>query len=229
MTHLQDNVEMSWQYAPKTIKMSGEFIPYCFYHNYDATDDINSSNKVLFPESFLNKLSSYDNLTYPITIKLNDVVIGINKLISDSYIYVPDYLCSQLDLLSCETLSFEILNYDIPKATKIKLKPYQSTFYDLLDHKSFLEMKLKKHFTHLKQGSKIAFSNGSNIIEFDILETYPEELVSLIDTDVIVDFDKAHDYVEIEKEKKKEKAEWNPRKWCFKQQRELVASKIKEI
>ena len=57
-------------------------------------------------------------------------------------------------------------------------------------------------------------------LDFDILETHPEELVSIIDTDVEVEFEQSHDVWSL----RNLTPQWNPRKWCFKQQRSIAAA-----
>ena len=89
-----------------------------------------------------------------------------------------------------------IVNTEIAKAEFIKLKPHSSKFYEIADTKGFLESEIKRLYTHLEKGAAdYAVSSGTPFL-FDVIETLPESVVSLNETDVEVDFEKAHDYVE---------------------------------
>jgi hypothetical protein len=180
-----------------TIKLKFTIAPLSFYHSYDETEFLDHSNRVLLPKIVLNQLSINDNLHFPLTIDINDTIVGVYEIYEDiDYIYVPDYICKKIDLVEPKQMDMKFLCYDLPKAEFIKLKPHQSTFYSIIDTKGFLENNLKKLYTHLEKGQTINIPHDGNVLYFDVIETKPDNILSINDTDVEVDFEEAHDYVE---------------------------------
>jgi ubiquitin fusion degradation protein 1 len=147
------------------------------------------------PKSLLNELSVYDNLKYPLTLKIKNTIMGIYEICEDiDSIYIPDYICEKIDLIEPCMIDIEILNTEFPKATFLKLKPYSSNFYDIQDTKGFLENGLKKNYTHIEENTIIELIYDNKLLKFDIIETQPKGLISLNETNVEVDFEEAHDY-----------------------------------
>jgi len=179
-----------------TIKLKFTIAPLSFYHSYDETEFLDHSNRVLLPKIVLNQLSINDNLYFPLTIDINDTIVGVYEIYEDiDYIYIPDYICKKIGLVEPTQMDMKFLCYDLPKAEFIKLKPHQSTFYNIIDTKGFLENNLKKLYTHLEKGQTINIPHDGDVLYFDVVETKPDNILSINDTDVEVDFEEAHDYV----------------------------------
>ena len=142
--------------AQNTIKLKFTIAPLSFYHSYDRMGFLEHSNRVILPKIVLNKLSIDSNLHFPLTIDINDTIVGVYEIYEDiDYIYVPDYICKKIGLVEPKQTNLKFLCYDLPKAEFIKLKPHQSAFYDIMDTKGFLENNLKKLYTHLEKGQTI--------------------------------------------------------------------------
>lgn len=204
MDMYQQNIDDKFEIADKEIIFSEYLAPLTFYHSHEKYDFLNNSNKILMPKILLNKLSVYDNLNFPLTIKIKDTIIGIHEIIEDiDTIYIPNYICRKLFIFEPKLIDIVFLNYELPKATFVKFKPHQSLFYNVPDTKSFLESNLKKLYTHLEQNQTINIPYLDNILYFDVIEIKPANLCSIIDTELEVDFEKAHDYVEPKPKTKK--------------------------
>lgn len=195
MEQYQENINMPWKIAGDSITQTINCIPLYFHCLYDEYTELRHSNKVLMPKSLLNELSVYDNLKYPLTLKIKNTIMGIYEICENiDGIYIPDYICEKIDLIEPCMIDIEILNTEFPKATFLKLKPYSSIFYDIQDTKGFLENGLKKNYTHIEENTIIELIYENKLLKFDIIETQPKGLISLNETNVEVDFEEAHDY-----------------------------------
>ena len=86
-----------------------------------------------------------------------------------------------------------------------------------MDHKHFLERHLVKLYTTLTQGQTIRVPYQESDLLIDILECEPNETISIIDTDLEVDFEAPWDYVEPSPiEEKKEVEDFKSCKAAFK-------------
>ena len=107
-------------------------------------------------------------------------------------------------------IKLTLLNYQIEKGSKVKLKPHTSNFLEIMDHKHFLERHLVKLYTTLTQGQTIRVPYQESDLFIDILECEPNETISIIDTDLEVDFEAPWDYVEPSPIEEKKEVETNP-------------------
>jgi hypothetical protein len=180
------------------IKIQGTIAPLSFYHSYDNLLSMDNGNRALLPKFMLNQLSNYDNLCFPLTIMINETIIGVHEIMEDiDCIYIPSYICNKLNIYEPTQMEIAFIdNSKLSKAEFIKLKPHQSKFYEIMDTKSFLENNIKTMYTHIEKNQTIMIPYDNTVLYFDVIETKPADLVSLNDTDVEVDFEQAHDYVE---------------------------------
>ena len=125
-------------------------------------------------------------------------------------IYMPNNFYQQIDvdmlLMSDNNIKFNIVNTPLQKATKITLKPFRSSFYQIPNPKQYLEIHMKRNYTVLRENQIISLIFKDTFLDFDIIsltggdETEAEEnkkrFYSIIDTDIEVNFEKSYDYVE---------------------------------
>eukprot|EP00916_Digyalum_oweni_P026956 GHVL01044246.1.p1 GENE.GHVL01044246.1~~GHVL01044246.1.p1 ORF type:complete len:333 (+),score=56.90 GHVL01044246.1:337-1335(+) len=82
-----------------------------------------------------------------------------------------------------------IYHAHLPNGTYCKLKPLSDGFSKLnIDIGSFMEEQLKHH-SALTRGDKLTISYASDDYDFIVQEIKPEDAVSLINTDIVVDID----------------------------------------
>lgn len=206
MENYQENIDNPYLIANDAIKIEYTVAPITFYYNYESKKELNMGNKVLLPKIILNMISVYDNLNFPLTIKINDIILGINEILEDiDIIYIPVHFCNKLNITEPTTVNLEFLNHDIVKGTFLKLKPHNSKFYTIRNTKEYLEENIKKYYTHLENNTLIKFPYYDEILYFDVIETKPENIICVIDTELEVDFEKAYDYKEPEKKISKAK------------------------
>ena len=97
MEKYQSNIDNPYLIATDAIKIEYTVAPITFYYNYESKKELNMGNKVLLPKIILNMISVYDNLNFPLTIKINDIILGINEILEDiDIIYIPVHFCNKL-------------------------------------------------------------------------------------------------------------------------------------
>ena len=109
----QDNINDSWENAPETIKQNIKCLPLIFYHDYDKYKYLEYSNKLLAPKSMLYGLSHYNNLIYPVSLKINnsDYIFTILEFIEDiDHLYIPNNIYNSLNLYDIECIPIEFVN-----------------------------------------------------------------------------------------------------------------------
>jgi hypothetical protein len=196
MAHLQENIDEPWRLAGDTVKLTVTVSPLYYHPLYDDMYQYSTSNKALVPEQILTQLSGYDNIKYPLTIRIGNSLLGVHEITPEPMLYIPTKISQKNGIEEPQEIEIEIVNTEIAKAEFIKLKPHSSKFYEIADTKGFLESEIKRLYTHLEKEQQITLYRRGTPFLFDVIETLPESVVSLNETDVEVDFEKAHDYVE---------------------------------
>lgn len=220
MTHYQENINDSWEFVPENFSLTYKTFPFVFHHDYDKYKLYENGNKIIAPKELLFRLSKYDNINYPIHVKISDEFLKSRDLKESSIftimdfsedidnIYIPNsfYRLIELDKLidTDNYVKFEIINNPLEKATKIKLKPFKSSFYQIPNPKEYLEIHLKRNYSVLKKEQIISLIFKDTYLDFDIVELGNEstdtdnnaQFYSIIDTELSVEFEKSYDYVE---------------------------------
>ena len=194
----QENINDSWMNAPKMINFDFKCMPLIYYPEYDLLPDIEFSNKIIIPKTVLEKISKYEGIIYPLNFKINnsDILVTSYDFKDTEYVYIPEQLFANLNLNIDGFINLSLHNVNIPKGTNVKLKPHTSNFLEIVDHKTFLETILVSNFTTLTKNQTITVKYLDQIINIDIIECQPEDTISIVNTDLEVDFEQPYDYVE---------------------------------
>ena len=126
-----------------------------------------------------------------------ETVIGIDA------IYVPQYIFDKLEIEIGEVLNLFLLKKTLVKGTKCIIQPHTSNFYNIKNYRDFLEKIFSEPYSSLTENSMIKIPYFDSFLKFNIIKTEPESNISILDTDLEVDFEKALDYVEPPKLKSK--------------------------
>ena len=106
----------------------------------------------------------------------------------DGNCHLPFWIMSQLLLGEGSPVSVQLVS-DIKPASAIKLKPQDKNFTDKMsDPKAVLENRLRK-YTCLTKGTWICINYLDENHYFDVVDTQPEPVVSLINTDCNLEFE----------------------------------------
>ena len=162
------------------------------------------SNKILLTPDILQELMARD------LFRENDIMFFkvINKKIefgvvcsvqeftaSPGICHIPYHIMEELAITEGETV--EIEKVSPPKGTYVKLRPQETAFIELSNPKSILEKIMCQDYPVITEGQRLSinYKDLGKIFSIDILKTQPEEVVSIIDTDLNVEFGEPADYL----------------------------------
>jgi hypothetical protein len=120
-------------------------------------------------------------------------------------IYLPNWMMRMLELKE-EEFAF-MKKVDLKKGVLVKFQPHFTKFTELSNPRAVLE-KAMRNFSCLTKGDTICIHHGDMIYPIDITEVSPDgpgHAISVVDTDLKVDFDEPKDYNEYMEQKRKEK------------------------
>lgn len=195
----QPNINGRYRNAGETVSLSASCLPLIFHHHFEEISFLEHSNKIILPKNILYQLSEYDNLIYPLHFKINqdNTLYSVHEFSEDvDHVFIPQHKFKKLDIQYENNIELTLVNKELTKGTKIKIQPHTKNFLDIEDPKEFLEKSLTKLYSCLTLNQTISIPYFETNIYFNILEIEPEDTISIIDTDLEVDFDKPLDYVE---------------------------------
>jgi len=193
----QDNINNVSLEAPETIDFSFKCFPLIYCEN--ETQYLECSNKIILPSTILREISKYTEIEYPLHFKINGSEILFTPSEFKEFnegVFIPQHFIENLKIEIGSMINLTLLNYKIDKGKFIKIKPHTSNFLEIMDPKHFLENHLTKRYTTLTKGQTIIIPIENSNMLIDILECEPSETISIIDTDLEVDFEAPWDYVE---------------------------------
>ena len=208
LSRYQDNINSFSMDATETINFSLKCFPLIYCENENQY--LECSNKIILPSSVLREISKYNEIEYPLHFKINDSEILFTPSEFKEFnenVFIPQHFIDNLGIEIGSQINLTLLNFKVNKGQSIKIKPHTSDFLEIMDPKHFLENHLTKRYTTLSKGQTIIIPNENSNILIDILECEPSNTISIIDTDLEVDFEAPWDYVEPENIPKKEETE----------------------
>ncbi|PQE09856.1 ubiquitin fusion degradation protein [Rutstroemia sp. NJR-2017a BBW] len=168
-------------------------------------ENLNYGGKIIMPPSALEKLTRL-HITYPMLFELINgqgsdgpklTHAGVLEFIAEEgKVYLPHWMMQTLELETGDL--FQIRSTDLPSASLIKLQPQSVNFLDISNPKAVLE-KAFRDFSTLTKGDIFSFYYNDTVYDVAVLEVKPatEKMgVSMLETDVSVDFAPPLGYVE---------------------------------
>ncbi|GBC07246.1 hypothetical protein RclHR1_07330004 [Rhizophagus clarus] len=166
-------------------------------------ENINYGGKIILPPTALAKLASL-NIQYPMLFELRNTSnqqhshAGVLEFIAEEgRVYLPYWMMQTLSLTEGDFI--EIKNATLPLGTFVKIQPQSPDFLDISDPKAVLENALR-NFSTLTQGDIIQINYNKKIYEIMVLEVKPTDSpnngISIVETDLEVDFAPPVGYVE---------------------------------
>ncbi|KAK0626159.1 ubiquitin fusion degradation protein UFD1-domain-containing protein [Immersiella caudata] len=168
--------------------------------------ELNYGSKIFLPPSALDKVSRL-HVQWPIMLELTNGEKGkhthagvLEFVAEEGRAYIPQWMMQTLqldvgDMIQVKTTSLEL-------AKLVKLQPQSTSFLDISDPRAVLE-KAFRGFAALTKGDVFNFEYNDEVYEMAVLEVKPETDkmgVSMIETDVSVDFAPPVGYVEPERQ-----------------------------
>lgn len=166
--------------------------------------EMESGGKIVLPASALDMLTRL-NVTYPMLFELTNTVTeqrthcGVLEFTaSEGNCYVPYWMMEYLLMEEGQLLT--VRNVQLPLATYVKLQPHRTAFIEVANPKAVLEMAFR-NFSCLSKGDVICINYMDQKFYINVLEVKPDtyNAVSIVETDVKLDFEQPVDYVEPEK------------------------------
>ncbi|TPP64725.1 Ubiquitin fusion degradation protein 1 [Fasciola gigantica] len=164
-------------------------------------DGVEKGGKIIMPPSTLGALSecficsnfpARMNVQYPMLFKLTNqqanrtTHCGVLEFVADEgNIYVPYWMLKNLLLEEGERVY--VSNVSLKVASFARFQPQCGDFLDISNPKAVLENALRD-FACLTVGDVIAISYNDNVYELKVLETKPDNAVTIIECDMSVDF-----------------------------------------
>ena len=111
-------------------------------------------------------------------------------------IYMPDWMFENLYLEINQNVSIKFVENKIESGEKIIIQPHDSLFLTIENHRELLEHELS-HFNIIKKNTSISINYNDNKYAISIIDVKPgSDFISLINTDIEVEFVPPLDYVE---------------------------------
>ena len=163
---------------------------------------LENSNFGLFPESILKEISKNPDAMNSLTSFLisnpdareheqidNNVVVP-HSYIPHPEIYLPFQMFEQLRINPGDFCDLTHITEKIAVGTHINLMPNEKEFLQIKDQESLMMNGIINKYTCIRQNNVIrVFSEEINqVLSFVVLKTEPAEIISLLDTDLEVEF-----------------------------------------
>lgn len=170
--------------------------------------DLNYGSKIFLPPSALDKVSKL-HVQWPLLLEIVNGEKGkhshagvLEFVAEEGRAYLPQWMMETLsldvgDMIQVKTTSLEL-------AKLVKLQPQSVNFLEISDPKAVLE-KAFRNFATLTKGDVFNFEYNDEVFYVAVLDVKPETDkmgVSMIETDVSVDFAPPVGYVEPERQPK---------------------------
>lgn len=172
----------------------------CYPVSFIDRSDLENGDKIVLPPSALDTLTRL-NITFPMLFKLTSrdgrsTHCGVQEFVAEEGHANLPYWQMQ-NLLVSEGAMIQITNVNLPKGEYVKFQPQTSDFLKISNPKAVLEATLRS-FTCLTEGDTIAISYNDRVYYIDVKKVAPGEAISIIETDVNVEFEAPQDYIEPE-------------------------------
>lgn len=173
----------------------------CYPVSFIDKSELERGDKIVLPPSALDRLARL-NITFPMLFQVESrdgrkTHCGVQEFSAEEgHANLPYWLMQ--NLLVSEGGMITIRNANLPKGTFVKFQPQTSDFLKISNPKAVLEATLRS-FTCLTKGDAIAINYNNKIYYINVLEVSPGDAISIIETDVNVEFAAPADYVEPEK------------------------------
>jgi ubiquitin fusion degradation protein 1 len=174
----------------------------CSAQSEELTNKLKHSNKILLPPSILYELNQQEELDTDIMFfkvtnaKLQyGLVCGVQEFSAPPGIcHVPYHIMDTIGIT--EGNQVEIEKISPVQGSYMKLRPHKTAFIDLPDPKAILEKIMSSDYPVVTQGQTIELFHEGIKYLIDIVETKPAEVISIVNTDINIDFEQPLDYVE---------------------------------
>ena len=175
----------------------------CFNAIFNPNDKPLKGDRIIVPQKVLDDIKDIDRDFYQFAIKNSTgrqtVCCRVEEFCAgdNMHIYMPSWMMHNLYLNDMDEVELCLLESEIETAKKIVVQPHDSIFLTLSDHKTVLENSLGL-FSSLTRGTSISITHDDSEFSLSVVEIVPDhQYVSLVNTDVEVEFMPPLDFVEV--------------------------------
>eukprot|EP01135_Chromosphaera_perkinsii_P007191 Nk52_evm5s744 gene=Nk52_evmTU5s744 len=162
-------------------------------------DDVNRGGKIIMPPSALDKLARL-NIQYPMMFEISNPSAqrtshcGVLEFIAEEgKVHLPYWMMQNLAIHEGELIRIKSATLSVGSYAKFQAQ--NVAFLDISNQKAVLENALR-NFACLTQGDMIAIDYNNTIYELSVLETKPDDAISIIECDMNVEFAAPVGYVD---------------------------------
>merc|ERR1711991_432754 len=176
---------------------------------FKGNEKLDDGGKILLPPSALDYLSRL-NISWPVFFNIRNPTTnrqthcGVQEFTAEEgTCYMPYWMMNQLGLGEGGLLV--VKQRDLRPGTFVQIQPHSKAFLDISNPRAVLEKHLRG-FSAMSKGDTFQFTYNDRKYAFNVLQTKPGDAVSIVETDLNVDFAPPLDYVEGEDVKQTSKS-----------------------
>jgi len=161
--------------------------------------ELEFGGKIILPPSALDMLTRL-HIEYPMLFEMSNPSMGrkmhcgvLEFVAEEGICYMPFWMMQ--NLLIDEGSIVQIKSTRLSLGSFVKFQPHTSNFLDISNPKAVLENSLRK-FSALTKGDVIVINYNNRNYYLTVLETKPADAISILETDISVDFAPPLDYKE---------------------------------
>eukprot|EP01083_Nonionella_stella_P040060 108928_1 len=161
-------------------------------HAPESLHSLEGGDKICMPPSALEQLAQR-HVQYPMMFEVSNpqnpekkIHVGVMEFSArEGTCFIPYWVMKNVDLEDGSLVTLK--NIQLPKGRFIQLQPHLTRFTELSDPHAVLERQLRQ-YSCMTKGTTIAIQHGGDTYYLDITKVEPVDAVSIIETDVEVDF-----------------------------------------
>jgi hypothetical protein len=193
------------------------------YWNSENRDKLEKGDKIVLPASALEKLTQL-HITFPIMFKIthDNPILPKSSHCSvleftapEGCVYLPLWMIDNLGLDPSGDSVIELKTVELPKGSFVQFQAHETKFAMLSNPRIVLEKSLRS-YSCLTVGDTIQVEFAKHIYKLDVTEVKPSTTqppaISIIETDIKVDFKEPRDYKEWCKQQEELKLKSNEQK-----------------
>jgi hypothetical protein len=178
----------------------------------DEIKGMECSNRIVAPDSIIQQLCQYENIVSEHVFQINksENRVSIGKYYTSANaeqpnaIYVPQYIFEGLGIEWGSQVTLNFINESISKGTFARLQPLTNKITEIDDYQNYMQQHLQSNYTCLIKGQAIKFPCFDSQIIMIIHELQPDNIVSITNTDLAIDFEPSIEQRDIERQKEEE-------------------------
>eukprot|EP01112_Ceratiomyxa_fruticulosa_P018699 TRINITY_DN6024_c0_g2_i1.p1 TRINITY_DN6024_c0_g2~~TRINITY_DN6024_c0_g2_i1.p1 ORF type:complete len:315 (+),score=91.05 TRINITY_DN6024_c0_g2_i1:22-966(+) len=171
----------------------------CHSPGFIQRPELEQGGKIILPPSALDSLTRL-HIEYPMLFEISNPNLGrrthcgvLEFIAQEGFCHIPYWMMQHL--LIEEGQMVLIKSTALPLGKYVKLQPHTTAFIDISNPRAVLENALRK-FATLTKDEVIMINYNNKNYYLTVLETKPADAISIIETDLVLDFAPPLDYKE---------------------------------